>query len=49
MPAPATDLPRVSTDVICALRRSLCSREKPYGELDLKPTGGPGRGPCVRG
>jgi len=48
MPLPLADRPRASTDVICALRRSLCSLEKPYWEPGLKPKGGPGRGPGVR-
>ena len=42
------DRPRASTDIICALRRSLSSLEKPNWELDLKPKGGPGREPGVR-
>jgi hypothetical protein len=48
MPPLRVDLPRASTDVICALRRSLCSLEKRNWELDLKPKGGPGRVPGER-
>ena len=48
MPPPVADRPRASTEVICALRRSLCSLEKPNWESDLKLKGGLGRGPGVR-
>jgi hypothetical protein len=34
--------------VICALRRSLCSLEKPNSVLALKPKGGLDRAPGVR-
>ncbi|MCJ7838147.1 MAG: hypothetical protein MUP61_02890 [Burkholderiales bacterium] len=48
MVSPLVERPRASTDVISALRRSLCSLVKQNWELDLKPKGGPGRGPGVR-